>query len=79
MCFVCYEAIFKPVINAYLFRWTAEPQTTVVNIAITISTVWSKVAVSVSEYELYFVYGHADRKVNDGITFEQSHFSKIHE
>ena len=27
----------------------------------------------------YFVYGHTDRKVNDGITLEQSHFSKIHE
>ena len=31
------------------------------------------------EYEQYFIYGRADRKVNDGITFEQSHFSKIHE
>ena len=31
------------------------------------------------EYEQYFTYGRADRKVNDGITFEQSHFSKIHE
>ena len=34
------------------------------------------------EYEQYFVillYGRADRKVNDGITFEQSVFNKIHE
>ena len=31
------------------------------------------------EYEQHFIYGRADRKVNDGITFEQSHFSKIHE
>ena len=28
--------------------------------------------------EANFVYGRADRKVNDGITLEQSHFCKIH-
>ena len=31
------------------------------------------------EYEQYFIYGRADRKVNNAITFEQSLFSEIHE
>ena len=31
------------------------------------------------EYEQYFIYGRADRKVNNAITFEQSVFSEIHE
>ena len=30
-------------------------------------------------YLQYITYGGVDRKVNDGITFEQSHFSEIHE
>ena len=30
------------------------------------------------EYEQYFIYGRADCKVNDAITFEQSVFSEIH-
>ena len=31
------------------------------------------------EYEQYFIYGRADCKVNNTITFEQSVFSEIHE
>ena len=31
------------------------------------------------EYGQYITYGRADRKVKDGITFEQNHFNKIHE
>ena len=44
----------------------------------------TKVTISVSlmrirvEYEQYFIYGRADRKVNNAITFEQSVFSEIH-
>ena len=30
------------------------------------------------EYEQYFIYGRANRKVNNAITFEQSVFSEIH-
>ena len=30
------------------------------------------------EYEQHFIYGRADRKVNDDMTFEQSAFSEIH-
>ena len=31
------------------------------------------------EYEQYFIYGHTNHKINDGITFAQSYFSETHE
>ena len=52
-------------------------ETTVVNIAVI-----TKATVSVSSlliwvwYCQYIVYGRADRKVNDGIALNKSHFSK---